>query len=795
MTRMKVAVVLWCLAASLAHGQRREQRWAFENLADPKNSDLAVHTLATIGRPAMPMILRILKTREAGNRVRYDKTIQVCGKIGPEAADAVPFLIAELEPNAHPVIRKESIKSLGMIGPAAAKAVPSLRKILQAEQDMHSEFDITIKALEQIGPGAQDAYPELIALIKRGRSADKCAMAIASIGAPAAEVIPSLIERLDKMSGAGVSPTGAARALGHFGPLAKEALPALRVKVAAAFETDEMNIWGRFAIAKIENSGKSDEIPQLIQRLHREFSPRADIVRALGELGPLASAAVPDLIRYVDPKANSQPNSYGWHSIVALGNIGPAAKAAVPLLIEIVEEQREADRGHEPIRSVAIEALGKIGRVDSRVLPALKEVAKSDSDPIMRLLAMKTVKVAAKVDPPKKRTAGLRVWSDIDGKDKIKASFVKITQRDVVLDTDTGKTINVPITKLSKTDLDYLSKKLKVKIPTSAGTDLLAGRDRVALEGHTDFVHCVRFSPDGEFLATCSHDKTIKIWDAATGDIVGEMEVEESVNVVSFSPDGKWLMSGGYDQGNAYLWDYKTGKKVKDLAMRAGKISGAKFSPDGRLVKFDTGSGVHIIEVAKGKFAAPFPKYDYRKHSFLDFSPDNNILMSLREDRWHVMVVDWAKARRGFGIDDAVKLKVDTIRGTAKFKYLYGKQFSPNGLLVAANTPDDKKVHLWDAVTGDLITSFDHQLNPLALAFSHDSKLIAVSGNTNNRGKGGDVVIWEIASRKVVARFGRELDEINSIDFSPDGNTLATTTKDYMDSRVFLWNLRRKITK
>jgi WD40 repeat protein len=101
----------------------------------------------------------------------------------------------------------------------------------------------------------------------------------------------------------------------------------------------------------------------------------------------------------------------------------------------------------------------------------------------------------------------------------------------------------------------------------------------------------VSFSADGKMLASASNDKTVKLWDVASGTEIKTLSGHQrSVRSVSFSPDGKTLASASGDK-TVKLWDVASGTEIKTLSGDGDQdfVWSMSFSADGKMLASASG--------------------------------------------------------------------------------------------------------------------------------------------------------------------------------------------------------------
>src|ERR1700761_8810793 len=121
-------------------------------------------------------------------------------------------------------------------------------------------------------------------------------------------------------------------------------------------------------------------------------------------------------------------------------------------------------------------------------------------------------------------------------------------------------------------------------IPEAVTLSVIETAGARVLTGHTGAVNSVAFSPDGAWLSTASEDKTARVWNAGTGELLHALTGhEDAVVAAPFSRDGNMLATARRDS-TTRLWDVARGACVHVLNGHTGIVSAVAFSPDGALI-------------------------------------------------------------------------------------------------------------------------------------------------------------------------------------------------------------------
>jgi WD40 repeat protein len=101
-------------------------------------------------------------------------------------------------------------------------------------------------------------------------------------------------------------------------------------------------------------------------------------------------------------------------------------------------------------------------------------------------------------------------------------------------------------------------------------------------------VWATAFSPNGEYLATASADKTARLWKANGWQEVACMRHEHQVKSLAFSPDSHYLATASFDK--TALWEVPSGREVSRISHNCD-VRAVAFSPDGKYLVTASGDG------------------------------------------------------------------------------------------------------------------------------------------------------------------------------------------------------------
>jgi hypothetical protein len=252
--------------------------------------------------------------------VRTDAALAI-GRMRSEGKAAVPDLIKLLD-DENSGVRTAAAEALGRIGPDAAAAVPALTKTL-ARSDIRWEMEprvIAAAALGSIGPQAKPAIPELAKLLSADTELRAAAVyALWAIG-------PEGVEALKKDVGRAPTPA-VALALKATGP---NTTKVLADAVHDQLTNPEAAHWLQWAIGRTPGAAAA-ALPALQKALRSGGEPASRADAIIGEIGPDAKAAIPDLLvaRDVSSTQDFRDRDFRAGNMGTLAELGPDAIPAV----------------------------------------------------------------------------------------------------------------------------------------------------------------------------------------------------------------------------------------------------------------------------------------------------------------------------------------------------------------------------------------------------------------------------------------------------------------------------------
>lgn len=282
--------------------------------------------------------------------------------------------------------------------------------------------------------------------------------------------------------------------------------------------------------------------------------------------------------------------------------------------------------------------------------------------------------------------------------------------------------------------------------------------------GHTDFVSALVFSSDCQRLYSSSADGTIKSWDVTTGKLRFTLDGHSAaITALALTTDDGQLASASNDK-TVQIWNVNTGTLARTLSGHERYVKGVSFSYDGtRLASSSVDGIVKIWKPQTGELIRSVHRPDGSSNYDIQFSPDGSSLAVGSSDKVWLLQVS--------GGEDEGRMLSATGSVLA---------FNPDGSQLAIKSPDLSRVQIWDLASDRMVAESAPHLSQIqSIAFSPDGQTVA-SGAADRT-----VNVFHIKNRTVVRRFSCA-SGCSSVSYSPDGYLLATGT---YDGTVQVWDV------
>jgi WD40 repeat protein len=334
-----------------------------------------------------------------------------------------------------------------------------------------------------------------------------------------------------------------------------------------------------------------------------------------------------------------------------------------------------------------------------------------------------------------------------------------------------GTTPTLPPSQITHAEVTSLS-----PVPNQMSQHHPADTPILTMHGHTNRIVCVTFSHDGKYILSGSDDRTIRMWDARTGDPVLQplKSHTDGICSISFSLDGSQIASGGCDN-TALVWDTMMGQVIAGPFQGHTKsIFSVSFSPDGKQIV--TGSADKTIRVwdiqTEQNVVGPLKGHTDHVYYAVFSADGKQIASASRDTTVRVWDVDSGRLIQG-----PLTKHTDTV---------YLVEFSPDGKRLVSGAWGGYFC-VWDVDTGSLVSGplHQHAEGSLAVALTPTSTFSAVSpdgkwlaGYSSMEITSRTIQVWDSTTAQVVANFDAQTKMLQSVTFSPDSKHILVSSPD-----------------
>ncbi len=247
--------------------------------------------------------------------------------------------------------------------------------------------------------------------------------------------------------------------------------------------------------------------------------------------------------------------------------------------------------------------------------------------------------------------------------------------------------------------------------------DANTGMTLMTLSKHPQTAYGLAYNPAGTLIASGDETARIWLWDAKTGKKLKEFDRnnghQRGIQALSFSKDGTMLASTGKDDV-IIIWSVAKGKPVQKLLGKGANFYGAVFSPaGGNLLTATIGEGGRVY-----KINSPNPAFSLKGH-------DGQGALDIAVNKIGSVAVTAGKDSKGNVWSLVTRQKMGSLVGHEDF--LIHAAFSPNGRFVATSS-SDRTVRVWNLGNFKPVAKLEGQCFVGApICFTGDGKFLITS--------------------------------------------------------------------